>query len=173
MEGNIMERYIEVAQTQYRYLSSRDSKKIIIHRIETGLLQLWKIEDSDEQPYKYIKSVQNEKLVIISPNERDAQIRLVPFDGLRNRDLAKWKLVPVSLKYGNNYNGANEHNECVFIIAKLIPLVLSQRLRKKEHEMGSKDEVTHNNTLVILWNHQGVDVKEPRNQMWILREQPR
>jgi len=165
--------HIEVAHTRHRFLSSRDKRKVIVNRIESGLLNLWIIEDSEEQPYKYIRSFQDKGLALVSPNKHGGQIELLSLNALRNTDSAKWKIIPVQQIHGMNYPGSIEHDNCVFVISKLVPPKSSVRLRHVQHEIGAQKEITHNNTRVILWNHQGVNVEEPRNQMWIMHKQPR
>ncbi len=174
-EDQLMYFYIEVAHTQHRYLSSRDKENVIIHRIESGLLQQWELVDSGDDDFKYITPVENEQLVVVSPINCDTPTTLALLDGLANQDLAKWKLVPVDQEYGNGYPGANEHQGCRFIKAKLNPRCRGHRPRSNCHELAAYQEGIHNNTDVVVFGHKGVgaNVAEPRNHMWILRKEPR
>lgn len=164
--------YIEVAHTQHRYLSSRDKKNVIIHRIESGLLQQWVLAESGDDDFKYIKPFENEHLVLVSPINCNTPSTLASLEELANQDRAKWKLVPVDQEYGNGYPGANEHQGCRFINAKLNPRCRGHRPRSKYHELAADQERIHNDTDVVVFGHKGVgaNVEEPRNHMWILSE---
>ena len=149
---------IEVAHTKHRFLSSLNNI-IVVHRIDPTYIQTWRIDDSEEDPFKFIRSTNNNALYLVSPNIHGNQAFIVPFGALQDIDLAKWRLSNVHEVYDTEHAGANEHDACLFIQPKLMP----------DHELGVNRESTHNDATVILWNHQGIQVAEPRNQMWLLK----
>ena len=160
--------YIEVAHTQHRYLSSRDNK-IVIHRIEIGLLQQWKLVESGDEDFVFIKPDRKDNLVLLSPVTCDAQATLGQLEAV-DQDIAKWRLIPVENEGGNGYVGAKEHLGCMFIVPKLEPNRRGHKPEAPHHELAASQQSTNNNTEVVIFGHKGVgiNVMEPRNHMWTI-----
>jgi hypothetical protein len=159
---------IEAVHTSDRFLTAM-KKVVVIRRLDRATAQHWDISDSDEPPFKIIRLATNPELVLVSPDARGNAITLSELATLQDEDLAKWDLVYVHQKYGTDYVGANEHDAALFIQVRKKPRRTTRSFRTTPHELGVDRESTHNDTPVILWNHKGLEVAEPRNHMWLLR----
>ena len=161
---------IRAAQPPRSFLSHSPRHGVVIHTQDGALLQQWVIDDTAGDGYVYLRSANNRKQVLVSPNQvgddQGFPIQLLDLSD-QNSDLAKWKIETVAHRYLHHPAAGNFPNH-VFLMARIIPIMAGDRSKMKEHEMGVFHEIIDDDASVVLWQHKGLYFHQPLNQMWII-----